>query len=113
MLRDSQSSMNSAWRGSFDSAGLAGLPMYVVDKTRIEPVPGEPWEIKPGKIWQSMTGFSSQEGGDPIRVIPIAGDPSAFVELIGLSKQFMDEETNLNQLASEIQEPRPGRQPTA
>ena len=99
MLRDSQSSMNSAWRGSYDSAGLAGLPMYVVDKTRIEPVPGEAWEIKPGKIWQSNTGFSPQDGGDPIRVIPISGDPSHFIQLIGLSKQFMDEETNLNQLA--------------
>ena len=99
MLRDSQSSLNSAWRGSYDSAGLAGLPMYVVDKTRIEPVPGEPWEIKPGKIWQSSTGFSPQEGGNPIQVVPISGDPSHFIQLIGLSKQFMDEETNLNQLA--------------
>ena len=110
MLRDPQSSLNSAWRGSFDSAGQAGLPMYVIDRTRVEPHDGK-WEVSPGKLWVSKGGFSTQEGGDPIRTVGIDGNPTHFIELIRLSLQFMDDETNMSPLAQG--DPGTGAQQTA
>ena len=98
MLRDPQSSLNAAWRGAYDSAGQAGLPMYVVDRTRVQPHDGK-WEVSPGKLWESKGGFSTQEGGDPIRTVSIDGNPTHFIELIKLSLQFMDDETNMSPLA--------------
>ena len=65
MLRDPQASLNAAWRMAIESGGLAGVPMFVIDRNRISPVKGEGYEIRPRKVWLADTGFSTAEGGDP------------------------------------------------
>ena len=99
MLRDPQASLNAAWRMAMDSGGLEGIPMFVIDQTRIEPEGAKPWKIAPGKIWRAKGGFSPTEGGPPIQAISITGNLDALINLATISRGFMDDEANLPLIA--------------
>lgn len=99
MLRDPQRALNAGWRLMIESAGLEGVPMFVIDQTRVKPQAGQDWEIAPGKVWLSTSGFSPQEGGDPIRAIKIGGELASLIEVVKVARTFMDDEANLPQIA--------------
>ena len=98
MLQDPQSSLNAAWRIAMEAAGLEGVPMYQIDKTRIEPENGV-WEIAPRKIWLAKGGFGSVEGGPPIIPTAINGTLEQILALAKESRRFMDDEANLPLIA--------------
>ena len=98
MLRDPQSSLNAAWRIVMESAGLAGVPMYQIDKTRVDPENGV-WEIVPRKIWVAKGGFGQEAGGPPIVPVVINGSIDELVKVATQSRQFMDDEANLPLIA--------------
>ena len=98
MLADPQSSLNAAWRLAMESGGLEGVPMFVIDTTRLDPQTGK-YEIKPRKIWLSKTGFGSADGGPPIQPVNISGNLEGIVTLANMSREFMDDEASLPLIA--------------
>ena len=98
MLKDPQSSLNAAWRIAIEAAGLEGVPMFQMDKTRITPENGV-WEIGPRKIWLAKGGFGAVEGGPPIVPVGINGSLEQIMALATQSRQFMDDEANLPLIA--------------
>ena len=99
MLRDPQRSLNAAWRMAIESAGLSGIPMFIIDRSRVTPTKGGTFEIRPRQIFESLTGFGPQEGGPPIVPVPIAGPLGDLLALSRESRQFMDDESNLPMVA--------------
>ena len=97
MLRDPQSSLNAAWRMAMESGGLAGVPMFIVDPSRVEPVGSTSYAIAPRKVWKLKQGesMSNSDGIKPIEPVSIQGDLGALVSLVTMSRQFMDDEANL------------------
>jgi hypothetical protein len=49
-MRECQKGANAAVRNLMDNAGLAAGPMFIIDRSKIEPANGK-WEIAPRKIW--------------------------------------------------------------
>ena len=98
MLKDPQSSLNAAWRIVMESAGLDGVPMFQIDKTRVDPENGV-WEIGPRKIWVAKGGFGGEAGGPPIVPVAINGSIEALIGVATKSRQFMDDEANLPLIA--------------
>ena len=98
MLRDPQSSLNAAWRIVMESAGLDGVPMYQIDKTRVDPENGV-WEITPRKIWVAKGGFGQEAGGPPIVPVVINGSIESLIAVAKQSRMWMDDEANLPLIA--------------
>ena len=93
MLRDPQKAINAGFRALMDNAGLAGVPMYVVNKDLLEPQT-DGFAIKPRKVWFRIPGE-----GVPVESIQIEGNSEKLIEVIKLAKQFADDETNLPPVA--------------
>ena len=102
MLRDQQTSLNAAWRMALESGGLEGVPMFEVDRSRIEPMGGgSDYTIAPRKVFQTKAGQSTraEDGGPAIRPIPISGDINGLIGLVNISKSFMDDESSIPLIA--------------
>ena len=97
MLRDPQKSLNASWRMAMESGGLEGVPMFVIDRMRVEPQSGSSWKVEPRKIWLTKEGanFTPESGGLPIQSVPINGNLQSLLELANVSRTFMDDESNL------------------
>ena len=102
MLSDPQSSLNAAWRMCIESGGLEGVPMFMIDASRIEPVGSQSWEIAPRKIWRTKPGTSllAADGGSPIQAVAISGNLDGLITLARMSQSFMDDESSLPVVAS-------------
>ena len=89
MLRDNQRAINAAWRLMLDNAALAGVPMFVMDRS-ITPVEGGR-EIASGKLWERE---HAQEAAG-IQPVSITGNTNELSRIIEMAMTFMDQESNL------------------
>ena len=92
IMSDPQKATNSAWRLLFDNASLSGVPMYLIDRAKVEPKDGR-WEVVPGKIWYRIGGGLNNE--PVLEVIRIEGSSEALIATVRLSEASMDDETSI------------------
>ena len=89
MMRDHQRAINSAWRLIMRNGALAGVPMFIVDRS-IKPANGR-LEIVAGKIWERE---HAQEFAG-IQAVDVSGNTRDLETIIGMAVGFIDQETNL------------------
>ena len=96
LLKDPQSAINAAWRMMMQNAGLAGVPMYIIDEQMVEPAgeSGEALTIGPGKIWLRK-GPGGPNAGPAIEVVKIEGMSESLIAIVNFAKKFCEEETNI------------------
>ena len=93
MMRDSQKSLNGAWRMIMDNSALSTGPQIVVNKDIIEPSDNS-WNLTPRKIW--FARLKNGQGMDhAFKSYTIEGHQNELIQVINLAKQFADDETNL------------------
>ena len=91
MVRDPQAALNAAWRMTIENGGLAGVPMYVVNRDMIEPDGGE-WNFSPGSVfWKT----GSDKEGKGVEAIQLQGTTKELMEIIQTAMRFMDDESRL------------------
>ena len=95
ILEHQQSALNAAWRMTLENGGLAGAPMFVVDRNVIEPHDGV-WEIRPKKIFDKV---NSNSDGPGIEAVTVVGNSKELLNIITSARSFMDDETNLPLIA--------------
>ena len=93
MMRDHQRAINAAWRIMMRNGALAGVPMFIVDRS-IKPA-NRRLEIVAGKIWERE---HAQEFAG-IQAVDVSGNTSDLETIIGMARTFIDEETNLPLIA--------------
>jgi hypothetical protein len=93
IMRDSQRSLNAAWRMILDNAALACSPQIIVDKGQLEPDDGD-WRLRPRKMWRRVRGA---EGSNTpaFEAVPIESNTNDLVQIINIAKEFANEETAL------------------
>lgn len=96
LMRDSQSSLNAAWRTMLDNAGLSSGPQIVVDEDVIEPANGV-WGMEPRKIWKKKSTAPANRPGFETYDIPM--HQAELAGIIELSKQNIDDETSIPVIA--------------
>ena len=96
LLRDPQAAINAAWRMMMQNAGLAGVPMYIIDETMVEPAgeSGEALTVGPGKVWL-RTGHGGPQANDAIEVVKIEGMSESLIAIVEFAKKFCEDETNI------------------
>jgi len=93
MMRDSQKSLNSAWRMIMDNSALSTGPQVVVNRDIIEPMDGD-WNLTPRKIW--FAKLRNGQGLDhAFKTYSINSHQEELLQVINVAKQFSDDETNL------------------
>ena len=98
MMRDSQKSINGAWRMIMDNSALSTGPQVVINKKIITPADGS-WNLTPRKIWYAT--LKNGQGLDhAFKTYGIDGHQEELIQVIALAKQFADDETNLPLVAS-------------
>jgi hypothetical protein len=104
IIRDSQKALNGAWRMLMDNAGLSTGPQIVVNRNVIEPADGD-YGVTSKKTW-----FRKQDApvNQPaFETYDIPGHHAELIQVIGLAKQNIDEESAVPQIA----EGEPGAHP--
>ena len=95
MIDDSQGALNSAYRLTLDNGGLAGVPMFIIDDTLIEPADGDDRVIAPGKIWKRIKSASSSERGIAFEVVDIRINTEALERILQIVQNQVNEESSL------------------
>lgn len=95
LMRDSQKSLNAAWRTMLDNAGLSSGPQIVANPDVIEPADGE-WSLTARKIWLRKSGAPNLPAFEQYEVSMHQGELAGIVEM---SKRNIDEETNISMIA--------------
>mgnify|MGYP003635261156 CR=1 FL=1 len=93
LMRDSQSSVNSAWRMMMDNGALSTGPQIVVNKKAIQPANGS-YELTPRKVWH-MTQDIQKTSQPPFQTYHIDGRQEELSNIVAMAKEFADEEINL------------------
>lgn len=96
-LHDIQRMVLNASRVMMENAGVAGGPMFVVNKSRIVPEDGT-WEITPWKIWldEGGEGFDErQDGAHHFRAIDVNMHQSEFRSIIELALRLAEDVTGM------------------
>lgn len=96
LMRDSQSALNAAWRMMMDNGGITSGPNIVVNKELIEPEDNESYEITPWKTWTRKNGPSNVPAFESY---DFNSHQAELAGIIQMARQFMDDETNVSQLA--------------
>jgi len=97
LMRDSQKSLNGAWRMIMDNSALSTGPQIVVNTDIIEPMDGN-WNLTARKVWKAR--LRNGQGLDhAFKAYNIDGHQSELIQVISLAKQFADDETNLPLIA--------------
>ena len=93
LMRDSQKSLNGAWRMIMDNSALSTGPQIVVNTDIIEPMDGN-WNLTARKVWKAK--LRNGQGLDhAFKAYSIDGHQQELIQVINLAKQFADDETNL------------------
>lgn len=96
IMRHPQKAHNSAWRLMLDNAGLAGVPQILVHRKYIEPDDGR-WTFEAGKVW--IVKETAPAGVRPFEVFQIPTNQAELQAIVEMSKQFIDDETGMPQIA--------------
>lgn len=95
VMRDSQDSLNSAWRVALDNAALSVGPQAMIDKTAIAPADGD-WTMRPKKIWHRLKAALQSEA-KPVEFFNVPNNMAELKTLIELCTIFIDMETGIPQ----------------
>lgn len=96
IIRDPQAALNGGWRMMLDNAGLSVGPQIVVSMEHIEPEDGN-WALTPMKVWKRK---ANAPAGVPVfEVHNLTSNQEELANIIGLSKQFIDDVSALPMLA--------------
>lgn len=96
LMRDSQKSLNAAWRAMMDNAGIAGGPQIEIDEEVLEPADGE-WVMTPRKVWKRKRTTDPNRLGMKFHKVDM--HQTEMANIINISKQFIDEETSISTIA--------------
>lgn len=96
IMRDGQKALSSGWRIMMDNAGLSSGPQIIVNREIIEPADGE-WVMTPRKIWWRKPGALANE--TPFETVDIEMHQSELANIIAMSEQNIDKETNMPLIA--------------
>jgi hypothetical protein len=96
MIRDPQRSLNAAWRAMMDNAAYAVGPQIGIKKDKVQPENGE-WKIGGGpKVW--VVDPSIQDIRQAISSFDIPINQVEYANIIALSKQFIDNQSEMPQM---------------
>ena len=96
LLRHAQHALNAAWRAMMDNAGLASGPQIEVNQQIVEPADGQ-YTLTPRKVWLRRPNAPPNEPG--IRSYSIVDNQQSMANIIGMARQFVDEESSMPQIA--------------
>lgn len=96
LMRDPQSAYNAAWRMMLDNGGLSSGPQIMVRKDAVEPENGD-WTLHARKIW--VVTKDLPPGSDPFRTWNVDSNQGELANIIGLTREHIDEETSLPKIA--------------
>lgn len=96
VIRDSQSSLNAAWRTMLDNAGISARPNLIVDTTQVAPGSGV-YEVGGGNVWLATKGWSKEN--PPVQAINIPSMQGELANIITLSERFIDISSGIPMLA--------------
>lgn len=92
LMRTPQRVLNSAWRMLMDNSGVAVGPQIVSKLGKVQPADGH-YELTPMKHWFATD--PNQDIRDVFATFEINSHQGELANIIGLAKQFADEETSL------------------
>lgn len=92
IIRDSQATLNAAWRAMMDNAAITTGGQIVIAEDRVEPADGS-YELRPFKIWHTKNSLASS--APPFQVFEMASHQIELANIIELSRRFADEESQL------------------
>lgn len=92
LIGDSQRALNSAWRMMMDNAGISVGPQVVVNTSMIVPQNGS-YALTPLKLWEWKQG--ANPAVPPFQTYHIESQLGALEHIIGLARQFIDDDSNL------------------
>lgn len=98
LMRDSQASLNAAWRMMMDNAGITSGPQIVINKDLVKPADND-YEIIPWKVWEWSGKTSTQGRENPFQEINFANHQVELSNIIALARQQMDEVTAMPKIA--------------
>jgi hypothetical protein len=93
IMSDSQKSMNGAWRMALDNAALSVGPQIFIDRDSIEPA-NRSWALTPRKVWYKKKG-AGMAGGTVLETKAIENNVAEIMNLVEVSRRFIDDETAL------------------
>lgn len=96
IMRDSQKSLNAAWRMMMDNGGLSSSPQIVVNQDVVEPANGL-WGLEAGKIW--LRKQSGPANAPAFEQYPIDSRQVELANIIELSRRNIDDETAIPVIA--------------
>ena len=102
LLRDSQTAVNAAWRMVLENGALSGAPIFIVDRSQLQPADGQ-WEFTPKKVYWRIAPMT--EGSPAMELVSIAGNTANLMQIIDAARQFGDDETSLPLIAQGEQGP--------
>ena len=94
MIRDPQSALNAGWRLLMDNAALAARPMFVMNRSALTPADNR-WEVGGGRVFYQ--NYETER--EPLQAMQISGLSEEIQRIIGLSRQFIDDESRLPLIA--------------
>lgn len=95
-MRDTQKSINAAWRALHDNAGLSVGPQIILNKDLVAPEDGD-WKISGRKVWAMIDRTRSVR--DAMATFNIESHQPELQALIELGLRFADTETSLPMIA--------------
>lgn len=93
IMADSQKSMNGAWRMALDNAALSVGPQIFIDRDVVEPA-NRSWTLTPRKVWYKRRGVG-MAGGTVLETKSIDNNVKEIMNLVEVSRRFIDDETAL------------------
>lgn len=96
VMRNSQKSVNGAWRMTLENGGLSTGPIIVVNDQIVEPVKIDgviDWNLTPRKLFRMKD--PSRSVTDAFAAFNIEGHIAELKDIMGTAKQLCDLETNL------------------
>jgi hypothetical protein len=93
IMADSQKSMNGAWRMALDNAALSVGPQIFIDRDMVEPA-NRSWVLTPRKVWYKKKG-AGLAGGTVLETKAIENNVAEIMNLVEVSRRFIDDETAL------------------
>jgi hypothetical protein len=93
IMADSQKSMNGAWRMALDNAALSVGPQIFIDRDVVEPA-NRSWTLTPRKVWYKRKGVG-MAGGTVLETKAIENNVNEIMNLVEVSRRFIDDETAL------------------
>lgn len=105
---DAQRIANAALAMLLDNSSDSSSPQVVINKSLVEPANGV-WELSPGKAWLATDYMlSSDSVQNAFQFFNVPNVQEALTAVLGMAREFAQEESGIPQIAAGIQSPQVG-----